>query len=363
VEIVPRTLLPTTTMASAAAPLKQPERGFPETTPGLLIPTAAGQIPHLTPDILAHLFARFPTVYISVPYSALSPLQRSMGEVHAGLNHSREHVKVFITHRAVVDSARPASVPAPDPAEVCRVICSSLRPDYFVSPGDAIPLGTGSNRTNQALERTKRGVECARGGKALGAVIGKDDVSMAKSVNAVVAAGLGGGVYVDVASHALAMRLLLGGGGEKERGGGSAGPRVVADGLAGPRRILELVCAGADLVESGYAEVMARFGMACSFQVSAVLKPALTRTQLNARDARFLTDLGPLVEGCTCFACTHHSRAYIRHLVETQEMLGETLLMAHNLDRLLSLMETLQAVAEKDGGLQAWAECWTRWHE
>lgn len=35
----------------------------------------------------------------------------------------------------------------------------------------------------------------------------------------------------------------------------------------------------------------------------------------------------PLVAGCRCFACTHHTRAYVHHLLQTHEMLGPVLLM------------------------------------
>ena len=41
-------------------------------------------------------------------------------------------------------------------------------------------------------------------------------------------------------------------------------------------------------------------------------------------------DFGPLEEGCTCFACRHHTRAYIRHLLNVHEILGLRLVSIHN---------------------------------
>lgn len=41
-------------------------------------------------------------------------------------------------------------------------------------------------------------------------------------------------------------------------------------------------------------------------------------------------DKGPLLPGCGCFACARHSRAYVHHLLNAHEMLGEVLLEAHN---------------------------------
>ncbi len=59
--------------------------------------------------------------------------------------------------------------------------------------------------------------------------------------------------------------------------------------------------------------------------------------RLNLRNARFARDDGPLQEGCACPACTRFSRAYIRHLVTQDELLGLRLLTLHNLSFLLEL--------------------------
>jgi queuine tRNA-ribosyltransferase len=65
---------------------------------------------------------------------------------------------------------------------------------------------------------------------------------------------------------------------------------------------------------------------------------ALTRTgRLNLRNARFARDPGPLDEECDCPACTRFSRAYIRHLVNQNELLGLRLLSLHNLRFLVQL--------------------------
>jgi queuine tRNA-ribosyltransferase len=49
------------------------------------------------------------------------------------------------------------------------------------------------------------------------------------------------------------------------------------------------------------------------------------------RNARFARDERPLDEYCACPACDRFSRAYIRHLVNQQEVLGIRLLTLHNL--------------------------------
>ena len=52
---------------------------------------------------------------------------------------------------------------------------------------------------------------------------------------------------------------------------------------------------------------------------------------LRLRNARYREDDAPLEPGCDCAACAHHSRAYIRHLFMTGEMLGPILVSIHNL--------------------------------
>ena len=52
---------------------------------------------------------------------------------------------------------------------------------------------------------------------------------------------------------------------------------------------------------------------------------------MNLRNARYARDPRPLEDGCGCPACTRFSRAFIRHLVNQEEILGLRLLSLHNL--------------------------------
>lgn len=70
---------------------------------------------------------------------------------------------------------------------------------------------------------------------------------------------------------------------------------------------------------------------------------ALTRTgRLVIRNAEFARDFRPIEEGCDCYACRHHTRAYIRHLVKTNEILGSVLLSIHNTRTTIRLMEEMR---------------------
>jgi queuine tRNA-ribosyltransferase subunit QTRTD1 len=52
---------------------------------------------------------------------------------------------------------------------------------------------------------------------------------------------------------------------------------------------------------------------------------------MNLKDESFKDDFSPLVGTCSCYTCRCHTRGYLNHLLATQEMLGPTLLMIHNL--------------------------------
>lgn len=57
---------------------------------------------------------------------------------------------------------------------------------------------------------------------------------------------------------------------------------------------------------------------------------------------------GPLDKECNCYTCKNYTRAYIRHLIKTNEILGVRLLSIHNLRFLTSLMERVKIEIEND---------------
>jgi queuine tRNA-ribosyltransferase len=97
-------------------------------------------------------------------------------------------------------------------------------------------------------------------------------------------------------------------------------------GIGDAEGILEVIEAGVDMFDCVLPTRTARTGSA--------LTPA---GRLNLRNARFARDERPLDEGCDCPACTRFSRAYIRHLVNQNELLGLRLLSLHNLRFVIEL--------------------------
>jgi queuine tRNA-ribosyltransferase len=82
---------------------------------------------------------------------------------------------------------------------------------------------------------------------------------------------------------------------------------------------------------------------------------AMTRTgRLNLVNAGFSHDSAPIDETCGCYTCRNFTRAYLRHLIISKEMLAATLLSIHNLFTLVSLTVDLRT-AILDGRLDAFA--------
>lgn len=68
----------------------------------------------------------------------------------------------------------------------------------------------------------------------------------------------------------------------------------------------------------------------------------------NLKNARFRNDHSPLDSTCPCPTCQQHSRAYLHHLIKSDEILGLTLLSLHNLSQLLRFTNAM-AMAIRDG--------------
>ncbi|MFL0769093.1 MAG: tRNA guanosine(34) transglycosylase Tgt [Prochlorococcus sp.] len=66
----------------------------------------------------------------------------------------------------------------------------------------------------------------------------------------------------------------------------------------------------------------------------------------NLRNARFRHDHTPLDASCPCTACRHHSRAYLHHLIRSEELLGLSLLSLHNLTQLIRFTTAMGAAIE-----------------
>jgi queuine tRNA-ribosyltransferase len=107
-------------------------------------------------------------------------------------------------------------------------------------------------------------------------------------------------------------------------------------GIGDPEGVLEVIERGVDMFDCVLPTRTARTGSALTWE-----------GRLNLRNARFARDPAPLDQGCSCPACTRFSRAYIRHLINQQELFGLRLLSLHNLRFLLELTANARAAIEQ----------------
>ncbi len=105
-----------------------------------------------------------------------------------------------------------------------------------------------------------------------------------------------------------------------------------AMGLGTPPQLLEMVARGVDMFDCVLPTRLARNGTAFTRHGTIGLK-----------NAAFAEDPSPIEENCSCPACRSFSRAYLRHLVKAEEILGLRLISLHNLHFYLSLMRQTRA--------------------
>jgi queuine tRNA-ribosyltransferase len=107
-------------------------------------------------------------------------------------------------------------------------------------------------------------------------------------------------------------------------------------GIGDPEGILGVIERGVDMFDCVLPTRTARTGSALTWE-----------GRLNLRNARFARDPRPLDETCSCPACRRFSRAYVRHLVNQEEILGLRLLTLHNLRFVLELTAGARAAIEQ----------------
>jgi queuine tRNA-ribosyltransferase len=105
-----------------------------------------------------------------------------------------------------------------------------------------------------------------------------------------------------------------------------------AMGLGTPAQMVELIARGVDMFDCVLPTRVARNGTAYT-----------RRGAIGLKGAAFKTDFGPLEAGCDCFACRNFTRAYLRHLLRANEILGLRMLSVHNSHMYLKLMADVRA--------------------
>jgi queuine tRNA-ribosyltransferase len=102
-------------------------------------------------------------------------------------------------------------------------------------------------------------------------------------------------------------------------------------GLGQPHQMVKMVSLGIDMFDCVLPTRVARNGTAYTRKGTVPLKNSVN-----------ILAKGPIEEGCRCYACQNFSRAYIRHLIKAEELLGLRLISIHNLHFYLDLMRQIR---------------------
>ena len=107
-------------------------------------------------------------------------------------------------------------------------------------------------------------------------------------------------------------------------------------GIGDPLGVLDVIERGVDMFDCVLPTRLGRTATALTWE-----------GRLNLKNSRFVRDGRPLDEDCDCLACERFSRAYLRHLVTQQELLGLILLSEHNVRFLLELTAGARSAIER----------------
>lgn len=112
-------------------------------------------------------------------------------------------------------------------------------------------------------------------------------------------------------------------------------------GVGSPDCLFEGVERGIDMFDCVLPTRIARHGMAMTSQGRA-----------NIKNAKYERDFTPLDPNCDCYTCRNYSKAYLRHLFKSDEILSSMLMTTHNLHFLVNTMAGIRKAIEEDRFLE-----------
>lgn len=108
-------------------------------------------------------------------------------------------------------------------------------------------------------------------------------------------------------------------------------------GVGDPVDIVEGVVRGIDMFDCVLPTRLARHGNAFT-----------KYGKINIKNLKYKEDFNPIEENCDCYTCKHYTKAYIRHLITSDEMLGGRLLSIHNIRFLIRETEEIREAIKEN---------------
>ncbi|KAG0602409.1 hypothetical protein M758_10G012500 [Ceratodon purpureus] len=351
--------------------------GLQVETPGLLLLTRKGLPAFIPPDLLQNLHPDARACQVTPLHFLESPNATTVAKA-GGL-----HKLVSLTGFGMVAVARDSLMDESNgegsskmgasfetssgrrvvgPAKYMEVV-NAFKPDLWVSLPDEVPSWVAEKRNRLSVDRTLQWLDqclslqpAEYGNRCLGVVVGSTSLderirsAEQTATRNVAGFSLGGfGLGEDAAQRAVQMEAVL-----------TKLPKEKVRHVSGiglPEEILQAVGAGIDVFDSIYPFMLTKGGYAMTFplnmensQRSFDSEPTgeeLARSggdsaKINLRSVAYRLDNAPLVIGCKCYTCRKHTRAYINHLINTHEMLAQTLLEIHNTYHYLEFFKAIR---------------------
>ncbi|PHH69431.1 hypothetical protein CDD82_7772 [Ophiocordyceps australis] len=325
-------------------------------TPSFIAVTSRGAVPHLTPDNLAQHTS------VGAAYMALEDfIERKDPPIYHTPCHDGRRLHGFTampTDRVAVLGARrcpPVPTPTGNSAKAINMFPStgftslpipqyaaaveSLRPDVVIAPGDALLSNTtpASKKLAKMAERTEEWLDCfldKLGSRErldqLGISVFAPVLPMELPMQWMYLEHLAENMTDKLSGLALYSVAILP---DLQRYQSlMALPRLSLDPVETPHQLLRQISLGIDLCILGFINTVSDSGVALSFSFPAPRVSKSVPLGIDMWATSHSTSLAPLVEGCECYTCRHHDRAYLQHLLNAKEMLGWNLLQIHNHD-------------------------------
>ena len=108
-------------------------------------------------------------------------------------------------------------------------------------------------------------------------------------------------------------------------------------GVGSPDCLFEGVERGIDMFDCVLPTRIARHGLAMT-----------SHGRVNIKNAKYERDFTPLDDKCDCYTCRNYSKAYLRHLFKSNELLSATLMSYHNLHFLVKTMTNIRKAIDED---------------
>jgi queuine tRNA-ribosyltransferase len=108
-------------------------------------------------------------------------------------------------------------------------------------------------------------------------------------------------------------------------------------GVGSPAELVESISRGVDIFDSTFPTRNARHNEAYTFN-----------GKMNLSRGKFRDDKSPIEDGCGCYSCQNHTRAYIHHLLRNHEITGQSLMTIHNLYFIEWLLKNVRDAIKKN---------------